>query len=57
MLPQVDLFESAGVSLDRIDMVVTNVVPRLRRAGVDDATLRTILIGNPRRVLSFVPRD
>jgi phosphotriesterase-related protein len=39
-----------------IDMTVTNFVPRLRRAGVDDATLRTILIENPRRILSFVPR-
>jgi predicted metal-dependent phosphotriesterase family hydrolase len=40
-----------------IDMTITNFVPRLRRAGVDDATLRTILIENPRRVLTFVPRD
>jgi phosphotriesterase-related protein len=39
-----------------IDMTITSFVPRLRRAGVDDATLRTILIDNPRRVLSFVPR-
>ena len=39
-----------------IDMTITNFVPRLRRAGVDAATLRTILIENPRRVLSFVPR-
>jgi phosphotriesterase-related protein len=39
-----------------IDMTITNFVPRLRRAGVDDATLRMILIDNPRRVLSFVPR-
>jgi predicted metal-dependent phosphotriesterase family hydrolase len=39
-----------------IDMTITNFVPRLRRAGVDDGTLRTILIENPRRVLSFVPR-
>jgi len=39
-----------------IDMTVTNFVPRLRRAGVDDATLRMILVENPRRVLSFVPR-
>src|SRR5262249_21599187 len=39
-----------------IDMMITNFVPKLRRAGVDDATLRTILIENPRRVLSFVPR-
>jgi phosphotriesterase-related protein len=39
-----------------IDMTITQFVPRLRRAGIDDATLRTILIENPRRVLSFVPR-
>jgi predicted metal-dependent phosphotriesterase family hydrolase len=62
-LEQVDLFEAAGVSLDRlrknggpgIDMTITNFVPRLRRAGVSDATLRTVLVENPRRVLSFVP--
>ncbi len=39
-----------------IDMTITNFVPRLRRAGVSDATLRTVLVDNPRRVLSFVPR-
>jgi len=39
-----------------IDMTITQFVPRLRRAGVDDATIQTILIENPRRVLSFVPR-
>jgi phosphotriesterase-related protein len=39
-----------------IDMTITGFVPRLRRAGVDEATLRTILVENPRRVLSFVPR-
>ncbi len=39
-----------------IDMTITNFVPRLRRAGLDDATLRTILVENPRRVLTFVPR-
>ena len=39
-----------------IDMTITNFVPRLRRAGVADATLRTMLVENPRRVLSFVPR-
>src|SRR5262249_53310418 len=37
-----------------IDMTITNFVPRLRRAGVTDAALRTMLIENPRRVLSFV---
>jgi phosphotriesterase-related protein len=40
-----------------IDMTITNFVPRLRRARVDDSTLRTILIENPRRLLSFVPHD
>lgn len=39
-----------------IDMTITNFVPRLRRAGVNDATLRTLLVENPRRVLTFVPR-
>jgi len=39
-----------------IDMTITNFVPRLRRAGVTEATLRTMLVENPRRVLSFVPR-
>ena len=39
-----------------IDMTITNFVPRLRRAGVNEATLRTILIENPRRVLSIIPR-
>ena len=40
-----------------IDMTITNFVPKLRRAGVTDATLRTILVENPRRVLTFVPRS
>jgi phosphotriesterase-related protein len=39
-----------------IDMTITNFVPRLKRVGVDDRTLRTILVENPRRVLTFVPR-
>ena len=39
-----------------IDMTITNFVPRLKRAGVDDRTLRTIVVENPRRVLTFVPR-
>ena len=39
-----------------IDMTVTNFVPKLRRAGVNEATLQTILVENPRRVLTFVPR-
>jgi len=39
-----------------IDMTVTDFVPRLRRAGVTDAMLRTLLVENPRRVLTFVPQ-
>jgi phosphotriesterase-related protein len=38
-----------------IDMVLTTMVPRLRRAGVSEATLHTILVENPRRVLAFEP--
>jgi phosphotriesterase-related protein len=38
-----------------IDMVLTTMVPRLKRAGVSDATLHGILVENPRRVLSFTP--
>lgn len=38
-----------------IDMVLSTMVPRLRRAGVSDATLHRILVENPRRVLTFVP--
>lgn len=39
-----------------IDMTVTVFVPRLRRAGVSDATVRKILVENPRRLLTFVPK-
>ena len=39
-----------------IDMVVKTMVPRLRAAGVPDQTLHTILVENPRRVLSFQPK-
>ena len=39
-----------------IAMVMTTMVPRLRQAGVDAATLRTILVDNPRRALAFVPK-
>lgn len=39
-----------------IDMTVTTFVPRLRRAGVDDATIHRILVENPRRLLAFVPK-
>ena len=30
-------------------------VPKLRHAGVDDATLHKITVDNPRRFLAFVP--
>lgn len=54
-------FASAG-SLRRnggagIDRTVTAFVPMLRRAGVSETTLHTILVENPRRVLSFRPRS
>jgi phosphotriesterase-related protein len=39
-----------------ISMVMTTFVPKLRQAGVDDITLRKILIENPRRMLAFVPK-
>jgi phosphotriesterase-related protein len=39
-----------------ISMVMTTFVPKLRQAGVDDATLHRILVENPRRVLAFTPR-
>jgi phosphotriesterase-related protein len=35
---------------------VTVFVPKLREAGVDDATLHRILTDNPRRFLAFVPK-
>ncbi len=35
--------------------VVLQFVPKLRHAGVKDATLRKILVDNPRRFLAFVP--
>ena len=34
---------------------VLNFVPKLRHAGVDEATIRKILVDNPRRFLAFVP--
>jgi phosphotriesterase-related protein len=37
--------------------VVTQFVPKLRYAGVNDAVLHKILVDNPRRLLAFVPRD
>jgi phosphotriesterase-related protein len=39
-----------------IDMTVTTFVPRLKRAGVSDATIHKILVENPRRLLTFVPK-
>ena len=33
--------------------LLVNVVPRLRRLGVDEATVRTLLVENPRRALVF----
>ena len=39
-----------------IDMIMTTIVPRLRQAGIGDATLHNILVENPRRVLTFVPK-
>ena len=30
-------------------------VPKLRHAGVDEATLQKMLVDNPRRFLAFVP--
>jgi phosphotriesterase-related protein len=39
-----------------IAMVMTTIVPRLRQAGVNEATLHQILVENPRRALAFVPK-
>jgi phosphotriesterase-related protein len=39
-----------------IAMVMTTMVPRLKQAGVNEATLHTILVENPRRALAFVPK-
>ena len=39
-----------------ISMVMTTMVPRLRQAGVNDATLHKILVENPRRLLAFAPK-
>jgi phosphotriesterase-related protein len=36
--------------------VVLQFVPKLRYAGVKDATLHKVLVDNPRRFLAFVPR-
>ena len=36
--------------------VVTVFVPKLRYAGVKEATINKILVDNPRRFLAFVPK-
>jgi phosphotriesterase-related protein len=36
---------------------LSGFVPKLRAAGVNEATLRTILQDNPRRFLAFVPKE
>ncbi len=33
--------------------ILRSIVPRLKRRGVDDATVRTLLIDNPARILAF----
>jgi phosphotriesterase-related protein len=37
--------------------VVTVFVPKLRFAGVKEATIRRVLVDNPRRFLAFVPKN
>ena len=37
--------------------VVNQFVPKLRHAGVKDATLHKMLVDNPRRFLAFVPKS
>jgi phosphotriesterase-related protein len=37
--------------------VVIQFIPKLKYAGVKDATLHKILVDNPRRFLSFVPKE
>ena len=39
------------------ERTVTVFVPMLRKAGVSDVTLQTILVNNPRRFLAFVPKN
>jgi phosphotriesterase-related protein len=36
--------------------VLVQFVPKLRYAGVSDATLHKILVDNPRRFLAYVPK-
>lgn len=40
-----------------IAMVMTTMVPRLRQAGVNDAILHKVLVENPRRAITFVPKS
>ena len=51
---------SSGVDLrsnwgNGFSTTLVQFVPKLRHAGLDEATLQKILIDNPRRFLSFVP--
>ena len=36
--------------------VLLQFVPKLRRAGVKEETIRKVLVDNPRRLLAFVPK-
>jgi len=48
---RVQLLEYGGFGYGHI---LRSIVPRLRRRGVDDATVRTLLVENPARVLATV---
>ena len=37
--------------------VLLQFVPKLRRAGVKETTIRKVLVDNPRRLLAFVPKS
>ena len=37
--------------------VLVQFVPKLRRAGVQETTIRKVLVDNPRRLLAFVPKS
>ena len=39
-----------------IGLIVTTFVPKLKAAGVNEATLHKIMVDNPRRLLAFVPK-
>ena len=47
---KIDLHRHGGNGYDHF---LVRIVPRLREAGLDDATLHQILVDNPRRVLAF----